>query len=72
LDLYRLDTAAEVEGLGFQELLDREAVVLIEWGERFPQLLPADRVEIRIDTDANEDRIIEVKGLQNDLVGSFA
>src|SRR6478736_4445814 len=42
LDLYRLDTTAQVEGLGFQELLDREAVILIEWGERFPQLLPAD------------------------------
>jgi tRNA threonylcarbamoyladenosine biosynthesis protein TsaE len=63
MDLYRLDTAGEVEGLGFQEILDRDAVVLIEWGERFPQLLPAERVEIRIETQDEEQRTIEVKGL---------
>lgn len=63
LDLYRLDTSAEVEGLGFQELLDRDAVVLIEWGERFPQMLPKDRVEIRIGADAEEARVIDVRGL---------
>lgn len=64
LDLYRLDTAAQVEGLGFQELLDREAVVLIEWGERFPQLLPPDRIEIRIEPDPDESRTIVVTGLE--------
>ncbi len=54
LDLYRLDTAAQVEGLGFQELLDRNAVILI---------LPAERVEIHIDTEQDSVRIIEVHGI---------
>jgi tRNA threonylcarbamoyladenosine biosynthesis protein TsaE len=74
LDLYRLDTAGEVEGVGFQELLDREAVVLVEWGERFPQLLPAERVEIRIEAEGDDQRKIEVRGLvtpvgEADLLG---
>src|ERR1051325_6602372 len=45
VDLYRLDDRAAVGTLGLDELFDREVVVLIEWGERFPELLPEERVE---------------------------
>ena len=48
VDLYRLETAAQVTTLGLDELFDREAVVLIEWGERFPELLPQKRYEVRL------------------------
>jgi tRNA threonylcarbamoyladenosine biosynthesis protein TsaE len=61
IDLYRLDTEAEVETLGLQDLFDREAVVLIEWGERFPKLMPAERIEIRIETTAENDRRLELR-----------
>ena len=40
IDLYRLDTREQVTTLGLDEIFDRDAVVLIEWGERFPELLP--------------------------------
>ena len=56
IDLYRLDTPAEVRTLGLDDLFDREAVVLIEWGERFPELLPTDRIEIRITSTGDEER----------------
>ena len=36
IDLYRLDRAAQVATLGLDEIFDRQAIVLIEWGERFP------------------------------------
>jgi tRNA threonylcarbamoyladenosine biosynthesis protein TsaE len=62
LDLYRLDTAAEVETLGLDELFDRRSVVLIEWGERFPQLLPKKRIEIELTAEADDSRTIAVKG----------
>ena len=57
VDLYRLDTAREVASLGLDEFFDREAVVLIEWGERFPELMPADRIEIRIEGHGDEREI---------------
>ena len=60
IDLYRLDLASEVATLGLDELFDRDAVILIEWGERFPELMPPDRVEIRLrslDDDAREIRM---------------
>ncbi len=64
IDLYRLEEAREVATLGLDELFDREALVLIEWGERFPQLLPAARTEIRIRTASGEGREIEVTELK--------
>jgi tRNA threonylcarbamoyladenosine biosynthesis protein TsaE len=63
IDLYRLDEPRQVATLGLDEIFDRDAVVLIEWGERFPQLLPAARTEIRIRTIANDEREIEVTQL---------
>jgi tRNA threonylcarbamoyladenosine biosynthesis protein TsaE len=60
VDLYRLDEPREVESLGLDDLFAREAIVLIEWGERFPQFLPADRTEIRFRTLADDTREIEV------------
>lgn len=60
IDLYRLDEPREVESLGLDELFDREAVVLIEWGERFPQLLPGERTEIRLRAREDESREIRI------------
>jgi tRNA threonylcarbamoyladenosine biosynthesis protein TsaE len=48
IDLYRLDTPQQVATLGLDEILDRDAVVLVEWGERFPELFPAQRIEIHL------------------------
>ena len=61
VDLYRLDKLREVASLGLEELFDREAIVLLEWGERFPQLLPAERTEISIRVCRGEEREIEVR-----------
>jgi len=60
VDLYRLDEPREAATLGLEDLFEREAVVLIEWGERFPQLLPGARTEIRIRALANEEREVAV------------
>ena len=62
IDLYRLDRAEQVATLGLDEIFDRETVVLIEWGERFPHLLPADRIEIRIEPLNEDSRRIEISG----------
>lgn len=61
IDLYRLDTATEVAALGLEELFDRQAVVLIEWGERFQELLPKDRIEIHIQSAGDDERQFYIK-----------
>ncbi len=57
IDLYRLDTAAEVETLGLDEIFSRPALVLLEWAERFPALLPPGCIEVRIELEGEGRRV---------------
>ncbi len=59
-DLYRLDEPREVETLGLEELFSSGSLVLLEWAERFPALLPSERTEIRLKTLEDESREIVV------------
>jgi len=65
IDLYRLDEARQVATLGLEDLFDRDALVLIEWGERFPELMPPERTEIylRPGPGNNDEREIEIRQL---------
>jgi len=63
IDLYRLEEPREVATLGLEELFERDAVILIEWGERFPRMMPAERTEIRIRATPDDEREIEVTTL---------
>ena len=40
-DFYRMETAAEVTGIGWDEYLEAGGICVIEWADRFPALLPA-------------------------------
>jgi tRNA threonylcarbamoyladenosine biosynthesis protein TsaE len=62
IDLYRLDEARAVESLGLDELFERDALTLIEWGERFPELMPPERTEIRIRALPDGAREFEITG----------
>lgn len=50
-DFYRIDDPLEAYELGIEEAF-ADGVSLIEWPERIASLLPADRLEIHINTDA--------------------
>lgn len=41
-DFYRLRTAAETLALGLDEYLDSGGLTIIEWADKFPELLPPD------------------------------
>lgn len=60
IDLYRLDTEAEVRTLGLDEIFESPALVLLEWAERFPSLLPVPRFEVRIEATDESERRVEV------------
>lgn len=66
LDVYRLDQLQEAIDLGLDELLDRGAVTVVEWGEAVGALLPADRLEVLLTIappeEADDDtRVIELR-----------
>ena len=60
VDLYRLEGADDFHSIGIEEILEREAVVIIEWGEKLD--LPVDDpVRIRILVDpATDERLLQI------------
>ncbi|MGC2661472.1 MAG: tRNA (adenosine(37)-N6)-threonylcarbamoyltransferase complex ATPase subunit type 1 TsaE [Bryobacteraceae bacterium] len=63
IDLYRLETASEVARLGLEELFDAPALVLIEWGERFPDLWPSHTLAIHLIHLGEDNRSITLDAL---------
>lgn len=63
LDLYRLENDSQLEALGISEMLNRpDALVLAEWGERFPTLVAQADAEITIEMGENEtERLLMVR-----------
>lgn len=47
-DTYRLDNEAQFADLGVHEYFQGRGVSIIEWADRVPGTLPADRLEIRL------------------------
>ena len=39
-DWYRLESARELLGIGWEDYLEREGVCVVEWADRFPAALP--------------------------------
>ena len=49
VDLYRVANRDELDATGFTDLLVPGAVVAVEWADRIPDALSADRLEIRLE-----------------------
>lgn len=47
-DVYRLEHLQEIIDLGINELIDEEAVAVIEWGDMAEPVIPSDFLEITI------------------------
>ncbi len=65
VDLYRLETPEQARRLGLEDLFLQSALVLIEWGDRFPELVPQNRIEIRLRDAGEDNRAIEILGLDH-------
>ena len=49
-DLYRLETEEQLEDIGFFEYTDDpEAIVVIEWPDKFPDALPEDYISVKFE-----------------------
>ncbi len=57
-DFYRLNQAAELAGIGFDDYLDAGGIVVIEWADRFASALPADARWIRLEFRDATERLI--------------
>jgi tRNA threonylcarbamoyladenosine biosynthesis protein TsaE len=65
LDLYRLETERELMTLGLEEMAEEpDALVLVEWGEKFPSVVERADGEILIEHAGGDERMfyVRVKG----------
>jgi tRNA threonylcarbamoyladenosine biosynthesis protein TsaE len=55
IDVYRFDQLDEVVDLALAELLDSDAVTVIEWGDTIRPALPADYLEVSLQLGEEDD-----------------
>jgi tRNA threonylcarbamoyladenosine biosynthesis protein TsaE len=60
-DLYRIDRAGELDGLGFDELWYGDGVSVIEWADRAGDRLPGDSIRIHISYVGEGERRIVIE-----------
>ena len=60
LDVYRLEGERQLESLGLDELLTPDALVLVEWGEKFKSIRKKATGEIAITSTGGDARKITV------------
>lgn len=60
LDLYRLESPADLTNLGFDDMLGPDAVLLVEWPERAGDRLPSTRTDVRLSHVAGDAEVRRV------------
>jgi len=55
-DFYRMEMAAEVIGIGWDEFLTEPGVIIVEWADMFPDLLPSGTRWFHLEAKADGSR----------------
>ncbi len=66
IDLFRLTSEMEAEGLGLEEYFQGNGITAIEWADRIPSLLPNELLRVQLHYTGKNARSIEIipKGKQ--------
>lgn len=74
-DAYRLENFDELFVIGYQDYLDSESVIVMEWCENVPEALPRERLELHLSGSGSEPRSVEALAFgerYEDLLGKVA
>jgi len=58
MDFYRIESPDELIALGWDEYLENDGVIIAEWADKFPELLPEDSVWLTFRIEADGSRVI--------------
>jgi tRNA threonylcarbamoyladenosine biosynthesis protein TsaE len=58
IDLYRIEDERQLETIGFDEMISEDAMVLVEWGEKFPTVVKRSDGEILLEHAGGDTRNI--------------
>jgi tRNA threonylcarbamoyladenosine biosynthesis protein TsaE len=56
VDAYRLDSALDLEAVGFEDYIDGNGVTVIEWADRITDALPPETLTISIEQHGEQQR----------------
>ena len=62
MDLFRLEGLSDLNLTGLEEYLNVGGVVVMEWADRWPAILPERRVEVRFEILDEQRRDISISG----------
>lgn len=62
LDCYRLQSVAEVDTIGFDDMLDSGGILVIEWAERIAEALPTERLWLSLQVVEENRRTLALAG----------
>lgn len=62
LDFYRLEAEEELLAIGWDELLDQDGVIIAEWGDKFPGLLPPETTWLHFTVESDGSRTVRRGG----------
>lgn len=60
-DAYRLEGADDFAGLGYEEYFYGDGVALVEWADRVSDALPPERLDVELEPDGEEQRLLRFK-----------
>ena len=59
-DFYRIESAQELLAMGWDDYLERDGIVIVEWGDKYPDLMPIGAAQVKITAPESGGRQIEV------------
>jgi len=62
IDFYRLEKKSDLRDLGLEELLYGTGVSVIEWAEKFPEVLPSKHIFVKLSFAGGNERNIKIQG----------
>lgn len=66
-DVYRIADPDEMFDIGFDEYINSQGIVIIEWGEQINEILPKEIIKIKI--TKNLEKGLDVRELTVDFIG---
>lgn len=67
-DFMRLKSSSELFDLNIDEILDGEGLVIMEWGSKFPEVIPDNALIINIEDISPSERLIQMNCRNNTII----
>jgi tRNA threonylcarbamoyladenosine biosynthesis protein TsaE len=61
VDLYRLDAAEQLEGIGYFDAIEADGAAVVEWGDRFAEAIPAEHLLVTLHVEDDTTRRYDVR-----------